>query len=148
MLSDLLLAHPLPSNLHIIPTTRNPKTSLALSSRNAYLTPIQLDHVAPVLYQALSAAREHWIDRTTCMTGEDVIARATSVIEDMQDLLKSDTRADKGQLKLDYIELFDNHTFDPIRGKLEEGKEMVLAGAIWVGQTRLIDNVLLGWDVE
>ena len=59
------------------------------------------------------------------------------------------------QLKLDYIEFNDSDTFEPLPGsetktKLTaregKGKGMVvlLNGAVWVGKTRLIDNLILG----
>ena len=142
MLTDVLSAHPTPENLHIIPTTRNPITQLALSSRNAYLNPAELT-VAPVLFRALNAAQAEWqIDQTT---GEGMIASATQVILDMQQELLDD--ASPVEVRLDYFEVFDNETFEPIRGPVDKGREMVVAGAIWVGKTRLIDNLLLGWEV-
>lgn len=142
MLTDLLLAHPLPENLHIIPTTRDPHTHLALSSRNAYLSSAELA-VAPVLHRALSAARDVW--QTGETTGEDMITSATQVVLDQQEELGEDRSS--VELKLDYFEVFDKMTFEPVRGRLEKGRELVLAGAVWVGRTRLIDNLLLGWQV-
>jgi pantoate--beta-alanine ligase len=142
VLTDLLLAHPLPKNLHIIPTTRDPHTHLALSSRNVHLSPSELA-VAPVLYRALSAARETWQRGGT--TGEDMIASATQVVLDTQQELKDDLSG--VELRMDYFEVFDKSTFEPVRGDVKEGREMVMAGAVWVGGTRLIDNLLLGWEV-
>lgn len=143
MVSDLLLDHPSAETLHILPTTRDPSTHLALSSRNAYLSPSELA-VAPILYQALTAAKETWKQGNT--TGEDIIAAATATVLQKQSELE-DT-PERVELKMDYFEVFDRHTFEPIRGKVQSGRELVVAGAVWVGGTRLIDNFLLGWEVE
>lgn len=149
MVQDLLLSHPTPSNLHIVPTTRSP-SGLALSSRNAYLSPPEL-LVAPILYQALQTgvdAFESHDPSSATLTAEDIIAQATSVILNEQLRIAKAAPEEGGgvELELDYIELFDKTTFNPVRGDVT-GKEMVLAGAVWVGKTRLIDNLLLGWKL-
>ncbi|WVQ91707.1 pantoate-beta-alanine ligase [Cryptococcus gattii] len=149
LVQDLLLSHPTPSNLHIVPTTRSP-SGLALSSRNAYLSPPEL-LVAPILYQALQTgvdAFEGHDPSSATLTAEDIIAQATSVILNEQLRIAKAAPEEGGgvELELDYIELFDKTTFNPVRGDVT-GKEMVLAGAVWVGKTRLIDNLLLGWKL-
>ncbi|ORY25324.1 putative PAN6 Pantoate-beta-alanine ligase [Naematelia encephala] len=147
MLSDLLLNHPTPDNLHILPTTRDPQTHLALSSRNAYLSPSEL-RVAPVLHQALSAARQVFLTCSSSSegtTGEEMISAASQIVSAQQEALEAE--GSSVDLRLDYIEVFDKHTFEPVRGPVEKDREMVVAGALWVGRTRLIDNLLLGWDV-
>jgi pantoate--beta-alanine ligase len=136
VLKDLLISHPTPENMHIIPTTRDVSTNLALSSRNAYLTPQEME-VAPVLYRALSAAKEGYSEDG--ITGEELIQRAISVVEGVEVPAGVD-------MKVDYFEVFDKETFEPVRGQVG-GREVVIAGALWVGKTRLIDNLLLGWDM-
>ena len=146
MLQDLLLAHPLPENLHVLPTTRAARTGLALSSRNAYLTRSELE-VAPVLYRALSAAHKLWEQGRT--TGEDLVQACGAIVRDEQERLR--THGSEVIIRVDYFELFDRFTFQPVRGDVESETmkaEMVLVGAIWVGKTRLIDNILLGWKVD
>ena len=136
VLKDLLISHPTPDNMHIIPTTRDLSTNLALSSRNAYLSPQEME-VAPILYQALSAAKEGYSEDG--ITGEELIERATSTVDSVQ--------VPEGvDMKVDYFEVFDKETFAPVRGPVG-GREVVIAGAVWVGKTRLIDNLLLGWDM-
>ncbi|KAI9635522.1 putative PAN6 Pantoate-beta-alanine ligase [Dioszegia hungarica] len=148
MLTDLLLAHPLPENLHILPTTRDPHDHLALSSRNAYLSAPERD-IAPILHRALSAAQLLFSSISTDsaeISGEEMISAATQVIlDEQQRILDSGSPV---ELRMDYIEVFDRHTFEPVRGRLELGREVVVAGAAWVGKTRLIDNLLLGWGIE
>ncbi|OXG33532.1 pantoate-beta-alanine ligase [Cryptococcus neoformans Bt15] len=149
LVQDLLLSHPTPSNLHIVPTTRSP-SGLALSSRNAYLSQPEL-FVAPILHRALQMGVESFESHdpsSATLTAEDIIAQATSVIlaEQMRIAKASPEEGGGVDLELDYIELFDKTTFNPVRGDVT-GKEMVLAGAVWVGKTRLIDNLLLGWKL-
>ncbi|OXC67251.1 pantoate-beta-alanine ligase [Cryptococcus neoformans] len=149
LVQDLLLSHPTPSNLHIVPTTRSP-SGLALSSRNAYLSQPEL-FVAPILHRALQMGVESFESHdpsSATLTAEDIIAQATSVIlaERMRIAKASPEEGGGVDLELDYIELFDKTTFNPVRGDVT-GKEMVLAGAVWVGKTRLIDNLLLGWKL-
>lgn len=149
MLKDLLISHPTPENMHIIPTSRDPITNLALSSRNAYLSPSELG-VAGTLYEALSAARFLYdFGDGAEVTGEHLVGVATRVVQNAKAQLDSTTEKnnDKVRLDLDYIEVFDKETFEPVRGPVGNGRELVIAGAIWVGQTRLIDNLLLGWDM-
>ncbi|ORX34342.1 hypothetical protein BD324DRAFT_583367 [Kockovaella imperatae] len=145
MVTDLLLAHPKPSNLHILPTTRDPTSSLALSSRNAYLSPEELK-VAPVLYKALTASHTLWKEKGAIVTGEQLVECSKSIISEEMAAVAASGQA--VTLRLDYIELFDRDTFTIIRGPVQDWKTMVLAGAVFVGNTRLIDNVLLGWTVD
>lgn len=74
-----------------------------------------------------------------------ISAAAQIILEGQQRLLDS---ASEVELRMDYFEVFDRNTFEPIRGKVEAGREAVVAGAVWVGKTRLIDNLLLGWGVQ
>jgi pantoate--beta-alanine ligase len=43
------------------------------------------------------------------------------------------------RLRLEYLELVDPRTFQPVE---HIDRVVVAAGALWVGRTRLIDNVL------
>lgn len=141
VLRDLLSFYPTSDNLHIIPTTRDPNDQLALSSRNAYLTTTERPF-APTLYRALSLVKDGWTSSST-LTAEEAIAQAKAYIESQA---KEAAKAGVS-IKYDYIAVFDKTTFEPIEGSLE-GREAVVAGAIWLGRTRLIDNLLLGWEVD
>ncbi|KDQ61510.1 hypothetical protein JAAARDRAFT_122909 [Jaapia argillacea MUCL 33604] len=137
---DLLLSHPDPAHLHIIPTARDPKDGLALSSRNVYLSPLERQF-APTLYSALKEAQNAWSDgndKSTC------IRKAVERIEQKQ-------REASGvgvEMKLDYVEMNHSDSFDVLEGEARQRSmgdhPIILSGAIWVGRTRLIDNVILG----
>lgn len=140
VLKDLLTAFPTTDNLHIIPTTRDTSDNLALSSRNAYLTATERPY-ASTLHQALSQVRTSLISTST--TAQSAIQAARDLIEQTSDKASGESGI---TIKFDYIEVFDKVTFEPIRGELN-GREAVVAGAMWLGKTRLIDNLLIGWDV-
>ncbi|WVN87015.1 pantoate-beta-alanine ligase [Cryptococcus depauperatus CBS 7841] len=142
LVQDLLLSHPTPSNLHIVPTTRS-STGLALSSRNAYLSPPEL-FVSPVLYRALSqgvAAFETHMSTSQRLTGEQILATANNVVLAEQERIGRVSVEEGGgvDLKIDYIELFDKNTLAPIRGDVS-GKELVLTGALWVNHVDLLQT--------
>ncbi|TBU34084.1 Pantoate-beta-alanine ligase [Dichomitus squalens] len=140
---DLLLSHPEPQNLFIVPTARDPSTSLALSSRNAYLSPHEREHAAPALYAALQAAQSAWKANAS---KADCVARAVAVIEETQRKL-----GDSADIRMDYVDMNDPESFDVLpdgtsRAEWEAdvgGRPVILSGAMWVGKTRLIDNIVL-----
>ncbi len=75
-------------------------------------------------------------------TGAGLVGAAEQVIAE-----RTEQAQDDGvDMRLDYFEVFDKTSFVPIRAALA-GREAVICGAVWVGKTRLIDNVLLGWEV-
>ncbi|RDX49133.1 Pantoate-beta-alanine ligase [Lentinus brumalis] len=144
MTRDLLLSHPEPENLFIVPTARDPKTSLALSSRNAYLSDHERENAAPALYAALDAAKSAW---EAGAPKADCISRAQAVVEQ-----KKAELGDSVDLRLDYIEMNDPETFDELDAGISradweverEGRPLIISGAMYVGKTRLIDNVVVG----
>ncbi|KAJ7781988.1 hypothetical protein DFH07DRAFT_792208 [Mycena maculata] len=130
---DTLLSHPDPAHLHIVPTARDPSDGLALSSRNAYLSE-DGRKLAPTLYKALAAAQQSWNaghPKSVC------VEHARAVVEGAG-----------AAVRLDYIELNDSDTLEPVpdaaRRTEAVSKPVILSGAMWVGQTRLIDNIVLG----
>lgn len=96
---------------------------LALSSRNAYLDS-EDRAAAPVLFRALMAARE-MIEQ-----GE---RRSVAVKETALRIL-----AEQPRVRPEYFEIVDLVELQPVA---EITSEVRIAGAIWVGKTRLIDNV-------
>ncbi|GHJ84476.1 hypothetical protein NliqN6_0878 [Naganishia liquefaciens] len=141
MLKDLLCNAPSADNLHIVPTSRDPVDSLALSSRNAYLLPEERPY-APTLFRALSLAREY-LAADPNATATEALDRARHYIEETA------VRAavEKVEVRLDHVDCFERTTFARVRGPVGSQREVVLVGAMWVGRTRLIDNLLVNWDV-
>jgi pantoate--beta-alanine ligase len=146
MCGDLLLSHPLPSNLHIVPTYRSSTDGLALSSRNAYLTPTGRE-VASVLYRSLCIGEQAWKDGGG---REGAVTAAAEHIINVKRIVEADKEhAVELPIVLDYIEMNDPESFDVVDWDTKEGdgRPVVLSGAVWVGPTRLIDNIILG-DAE
>jgi pantoate--beta-alanine ligase len=100
---------------------------LAMSSRNVYLSePERKD--ATVLYQSLKLA-ERLINE-----GE---RNPQNIISQMEELIKS-----KPTAKIDYIAIVNPNTLERVE-KLEENKEYLIAIAVRIGSTRLIDNTIV-----
>ena len=106
------------------PTVRE-ADGLALSSRNAYLSPEER-RAATVLHRALRAAA------AAISQGE---RRGDAVRERMRDVLNTEPLA-----RVDYAEVVDAESFQPA-GALSG--RLVLPLAVRVGGTRLIDNIRL-----
>jgi len=100
---------------------------VALSSRNAYLSPAERQQ-AQVLSQALFAARDAF------ERGE----RQSAVLLDWAQAILAREPA----LRLQYVELRDADTLEPVPPLIERSAVMLVAGTI--GTTRLLDNVILG----
>jgi pantoate--beta-alanine ligase len=113
-----------PVELVICPTARE-ADGLALSSRNAYLSPEERK-AAPVLYRALCAAQGRYID------GE----RDAEVLrESMRSIIQSEPLANA-----QYVSAADPKTLEELQ-KIEKG--VLLSLAVRIGKARLIDNILI-----
>ena len=117
MVADLVI----PVEVIGVPTLREPD-GLALSSRNAYLSPDERKR-AVALPNALKAAR-------------DGIAGGESVGAALRGAKQ--TLVDAGFLKIDYVALVDADTLEPLDAP--KGA-MRLVTAATLGTTRLIDNI-------
>jgi pantoate--beta-alanine ligase len=106
-----------------VPTVRE-ADGLALSSRNAYLSPDERQR-AVALPNALKAARE------AILAGSPV---GTALREAKQSLV------DAGFLRIDYFAVVDAATLEPVDAP---AGEMRLIAAAVIGTTRLIDNLPL-----
>jgi len=99
---------------------------LALSSRNKYLSEEERE-IAPGLYRALGYIEKQI--RSGVNTPSLLLKHQISELEA------------KG-FKIDYLNMFDKKTLQPV-GTLKESRVYILAGAAWLGKTRLIDNILI-----
>jgi pantoate--beta-alanine ligase len=115
----------LPVTIRVQPTVRQPD-GLAMSSRNAYLSPLERQQ-ALVLWKSLCLARD------LAEQGERDPGR---IVEKMREIILSVPEA-----RIDYIALADPDTLAPVS---EIRGPTLAAVAIHVGGTRLIDNCLLG----
>jgi pantoate--beta-alanine ligase len=105
-----------------VPTMRE-QDGLACSSRNQYLN-VEERKQAAVLYKALLAAAD-----AGKKSARGVVDLARKVI------------AEAPLARVDYIELVDAETMEPVEGVRPNSR---LALAVHFGKTRLIDNIALG----
>jgi len=110
--------------IKIMPTVRE-KDGLAMSSRNAYLSADERK-AAPTIYRALQLARD------LIKLGD---RDAANIISEMHKMLSSVAS------KIDYISIVDPKDLKTIRGKVPAGDKTLVAVAVWIGETRMIDNI-------
>jgi len=114
----------LPVEIVVCPIVREPD-GLAMSSRNAYLDPNQRQ-MALVLYRSLTAIKQLF---------EKGERSAANLIETGKQVFASEPA-----VRLDYLEVVDPNTLDPVT---EMSHPALVAVAAFVGKTRLIDNIVL-----
>ncbi len=113
----------IPTEIVVVPTVRE-ADGLAMSSRNAYLTPEQRA-AAPVVFRALSASRDRF------RAGQQDVA----VLEDAaRSMIEASPLA-----SVEYVAGVDPDTMEPWAGR----GPCMLAAAVRIGSVRLIDNVIL-----
>ncbi len=106
------------------PIVREPD-GLAMSSRNTYLTPEQRVQ-ALCLYQSLKKAQERVISGVT--DASDIIKEASAFI------------LSHSQAVIDYAAVCDPETLEDVK---RIDKPVIMALAVKIGKTRLIDNMIL-----
>ena len=107
-----------------VPIVREPD-GLAMSSRNKYLTPKQRPH-ALLLHRSLAAAQKMVTDGET--DAGKIVAIAREMLTSCPDI------------RLDYVSICDPATLDEV-AVIEDAALMAIA--VWLGKTRLIDNQML-----
>ena len=105
-----------------VPTVRE-SDGLALSSRNQRLDPDERQ-LASALYHALQRVKS-------------AIAAGVSNVSELKQLAATQIPPDP-RLRLEYFEIVDSVDFQPVDAVTGP---VVAAGALWVGTTRLIDNM-------
>lgn len=118
-----------PIEIVVSPTVRE-HDGLAMSSRNKYLSQEEREK-ATILYRALSLAKEKIEKKEISSAGE-----ARELIRKQIDSV--------GGFVIDYIEVVDAVKLEPISDL--RGKEALIALAVRIGTTRLIDNVSIKFD--
>jgi pantoate--beta-alanine ligase len=118
-----------PIEIVVCPIRREPD-GLAMSSRNTYLNPEERK-AATVLYRALTAAKAAF---------EQGERDADTLRKIMEDTINAEPLA-----RLQYVSCADPDTLEEAHGKVEKA---LLSMAVFVGKTRLIDNMLLGTGKE
>ncbi|MCX6899095.1 MAG: pantoate--beta-alanine ligase [Verrucomicrobia bacterium] len=113
-----------PLEFVVCPTVREPD-GLAMSSRNVYLSPTERQE-ALALKQSLDLARR---ELAAGRTIDEVSAAMTKLI------------TSKPSARIDYIAFVDSETLLPVN-RYEPGR-LLVAMAVFVGKTRLIDNMVL-----
>ncbi len=106
------------------PTIREPD-GLAMSSRNRYLSRAER-RAAPILWKALQSGRE---------AVRKGVNRASNVRSAMIRRIVREPMA-----KIDYVTVADPETLNKIS---EIRGPVLIALAVWIGQTRLIDNIIV-----
>src|SRR6266851_2219231 len=106
------------------PIVREPD-GLAMSSRNAYLNPEERGR-ALVLQRSLQRAQQEF------QAGERMAAKLISAAKDVM--------AREPHVALDYLEIVDPDTLDPVE---RISQTTLVAVAAYVGSTRLIDNIVI-----
>ncbi|RME02428.1 MAG: pantoate--beta-alanine ligase [Planctomycetota bacterium] len=114
----------LPITIRTLPIVRE-EDGLAMSSRNAYLSPEQRP-AALSLYQAIQKAKK------MAQEGERVCAKIKAEIAKDIEKFRENT--------IDYIEFVHSQTLQPVE---EVDEQTLVALAVFVGKTRLIDNGFL-----
>jgi len=123
MVKDLLL----PIEIVVCPIVRE-EDGLAMSSRNAYLNPEQR-RAATVLHHALGDAAERF------KNGErDAGVLRGSMLAVIQD---------EPLARVQYVSVADPDTLEEAQGEIQRA---LLSMAVYLGDTRLIDNEILGID--
>jgi len=109
----------------VLPTVRE-DSGLAISSRNLYLTGEE-QAAAAVIHQALTRAKTAYKEGERSAGRLEILIRSTIELEP--------------RARLDYVTVVDADTLDHL-DKLDE-RAILIAVAVYVGKTRLIDNTIL-----
>ena len=120
MVQDLDLDIP----IEVVPTVRE-KDGLAMSSRNAYLSPVERQ-AAPILYQTLKLL-------------EDMVLKGERKVSPLLDAGKNNILKEP-LADLQYIDIRSTDDLSPLE---ELRGEFMIATAVKVGPARLIDNIVL-----
>ncbi len=117
----------LPLKIIIYPIVRE-KDGLAVSSRNQYLKDSEREQ-APIIYKGLQQVKE-W--RKENLSVSQVRKKLLKYIQQAPDA------------RIDYVSIVDEKTLME-ENKPYPGQNLLIAVAVFIGKTRLIDNISLKW---
>ncbi|WP_107841507.1 pantoate--beta-alanine ligase [Metasolibacillus meyeri] len=117
-----------PLEIQTIPIVRE-EDGLAKSSRNVYLT-AQERAEAPAIYVALNLAKAHFLQ--TKNAGEAIALAEKHIVENTAG-------------RIDYLQLLSYPDLATITAQTEK---FLLATAVYIGKTRLIDNLIFSLEGE
>lgn len=126
IINAMVKTEKLPVDIIPCPTMRE-EDGLAMSSRNMRLNPKQRAE-APHIYSTLKQASK-WYNE---MTIDDLIHKVQTTINE------------NTEMQLEYFEISDTETLIPIRQK-EKEKPVVACIAVYMGDVRLIDNMIFNY---
>ncbi|KAL7322386.1 pantoate-beta-alanine ligase [Mucor circinelloides] len=127
-----------PTKMHICPTVRD-ENGLALSSRNAYLTPTQKKY-ALVLSQSLKHMEQLYRSGSTT-NATQLVQEGVALIENARKQV--DELNEDWKIKLDYVSINSAADLSELKGDIPQQEGCVISMAVFVGKTRLIDNLVL-----
>ncbi|HNB72341.1 MAG TPA: pantoate--beta-alanine ligase [Acidobacteriota bacterium] len=105
---------------------------IAMSSRNQYLDPEERQ-AGLVLYRSIELARNMYLD------GERDCPKIVGVI---RELIEKEPLA-----RIDYVAAVDVDTLEPLN-EIDDDTSVLIALAVFIGRTRLIDNTVLKPEIE
>ncbi|KAI8092726.1 uncharacterized protein BX664DRAFT_277187 [Halteromyces radiatus] len=126
-----------PVKMNICPTVRE-KDGLAMSSRNAYLTPDQRKY-ALVVHKALSTIESLY--HSGQHHAPSLIDAGAALIEQARQQVQKENL--DWEVKLDYLSINSPEDLSTISGTIDQQEGCIVSTAVFVGKTRLIDNLLL-----
>lgn len=125
VLLRLLELRGMPTRLHRCPILREPD-GLAMSSRNMRLTPDQRQK-ATAIYKAIQSIRDGWGSAEPISA---LITAATGLLE-------------TAGFRVDYVSIADATTLEPLHSRMPAKPGSVALIAAFLGEVRLIDNMVL-----
>lgn len=154
MLTDLHVTSPTPQNLVIIPTYRDSTSSLALSSRNAYLRPeerVWATVLVDALFEGMAAFQRARNEGSGEVRVRDVLQVARQSVKRVEEQVQKEGKG--VVVKLVYVTINDPDELWDLEGEGEEavvpkGKGAILSGAVMLGRTRLIDNLVFDYELN
>lgn len=122
IVTTLVRDYNFPLEVRTVPIVRE-EDGLAKSSRNVYLSETERKE-APAIYKGLKLAKEEYLSSND----------AEKTVRAAKDYILENTSG-----RIDYVELLSYPDLAPVDDSTEQ---LLLAAAVYIGKTRLIDNII------